>query len=170
MAQRRTASPNVDIERAHRKERAHRRGVARANEGDGGPARSSDTPPSLKPAVLARRQAASRAVRLRASLARLRTILPGARASDAKGFEGHVRGPAGLGSVCAQAVVVLLVLNGAGTLSADAATVWVVSKYEFPQPLKMWATIFRCLGVPTGITACPMGAWPQGGLVSAVVL
>ena len=81
-----------------------------------------------------------------------------ARASDAKDFEGHARGPAGLGSVCAQAVVVvLLVLNGVGTPSADAATVWVVFKHEFPQPLKTWAIIFRCLGVPTGITACPMG-------------
>ena len=48
MAQRRTASPNVDIERAHRKERAHRRGVARANEGDRGPARSSGTPTLLE--------------------------------------------------------------------------------------------------------------------------
>ena len=103
-------------------------------------------------------------------MARLRTSLPGARVCVAKGFEGHARGPGGLGSVCAQAVVVLLVSNGVDTSSVDAATIWVVSKYEFPQPLKMWATIFRCLGVPTGITACPMGAWPQGGLVSAVVL
>ena len=63
MAKLRTASPNVDIERVHRKERAHRRGVARANEGDGGPARSSGTPtlPEAR-AVLVRRQAASRAV------------------------------------------------------------------------------------------------------------
>ena len=44
MAQRRTASPNVDIERAHRKERSHRRGLARTNEGDRGPARSPGTP------------------------------------------------------------------------------------------------------------------------------
>ena len=64
-------------------------------------------------------------------MARLRTSLPAARASVAKGFEGHARGPAGLGSVCTQAVVVLPVLNGAGTLSADAGTVWVVSNGGF---------------------------------------
>ena len=95
--------------------------------------------PSLKPAVLARRQAASRAISGAVSLEIARQLGALAhdssgrvRASEAKGFEGHVRGPAGLGSVCAQAVVVLLVLNGLGTPSADAATAWVVSKYEFP--------------------------------------
>ena len=69
---------------------------------------------------------------LHASLVRLRTIVPGARASDAKGLEGHARGLAGLGSVCAQAVVVLLVLNGVCTSSADAATVWAISNMNFP--------------------------------------
>ena len=44
MAQRRTARPDADIERADCKERAHRGGMARANEDDGGPARSSGTP------------------------------------------------------------------------------------------------------------------------------
>ena len=44
MSQRRTARPGADVERAYRKERAHRGGMARANEGDGGPARSSGTP------------------------------------------------------------------------------------------------------------------------------
>ena len=68
--------------------------------------------------------------------------------------------------VCAQAVVVLLVLNGAGTLSADAATVWVVYKYEVPQPLSTWAVVLQCLGVPTGITAYPMadGYMAIGGI------
>ena len=80
-----------------------------------------------------------------------------------------------MGSVRAQAVVVVLLgSNDVGTLSVDAVTVWVVSKYDFPQPLKTWATILRCLdGVPIGIAACPMGTWAhdhRGGVVSAVVL
>ena len=44
MGQRRTARPDADIERAYRKERAHRGGMARAKEGDRSPARSSGTP------------------------------------------------------------------------------------------------------------------------------
>ena len=85
MEQRRTASPNVDIERAHRKERAHRRPVvARANEGDGGPARGLPAlPPSLKPAVLARRQAALRAVSGAVSLEIARQL--GALAHESSG-------------------------------------------------------------------------------------
>ena len=62
-------------------------------------------PPSLKPAVLARRQAASRAVSGAVSIEIVRQL--GALAHDssgqarvyAKGFEGHARGPAGLGRV-----------------------------------------------------------------------
>ena len=86
MAQRRTACPDADIERAYRKERAHRGGMAvwrvptKAMEAlRGVPA----LPPSLKRQVTARSQAASCAVSGAVSLEIARQL--GALAHDSAG-------------------------------------------------------------------------------------